>query len=369
MDKLWNWQQTEWPKFTYNDALVADIESKFRFESGHFLGAYSHVSNSDRDNLMIALISDESLKTSEIEGISLNRDSLQSSIRREFGLAYDHRSIPPAEQGIATMMRSLYLTYNHPLTHALLFKWHAMLTNGRTDLQNIGEYRTHSDPMQIVSGPIHTPKIHFEAPPSDQVTSEMDQFLTWFSDSHPNGPNPIPPLTRASIAHLYFVSIHPFEDGNGRIARAISEKCLAESLGHPTLIALSHTIHRHRKAYYDRLEFSNKSCEITGWIQYFSQTILEAQQYSTKQIQFLIQKTKLYDRIRGSLNPRQDKVVTRLFREGVDGFQGGLSAENYLAITRTSRATATRDLADLVEKGILTVTGNLKGTRYFLTLD
>ena len=182
------------------------------------------------------------------------------------------------------------------------------------------------------------------------------------------GEAPLPILTRAGIAHLYFVSIHPFEDGNGRIGRAISEKVISEGLGHAQLIALSLSINRGRKIYYELLERSNKGNEITAWLVYFAQTVLDAQAYSQELVEFLIAKTKFYDRLRGQFNERQDKAIARMMREGPSGFKGGLSAENYIRLTGTSRATATRDLQDLVEKKALVRTGALKGTRYHLPL-
>jgi Fic family protein len=222
--------------------------------------------------------------------------------------------------------------------------------------------------MQVVSGPIHEPIVHFEAPPSSRVKSEMDAFVGWFNDSAPNGAAPLPPLARAGMAHLHFVSIHPFEDGNGRIGRAIAEKALAQGLGQPTLIALAHTIERRKKAYYAALARANRSNEITDWLVYFAKTVLEAEALTVSRIEFLIAKTKFYDRFRGAFNARQEKVIARLFREGPEGFTGGLSAEKYIRITKTSRATATRDLADLTSKQALSRTGQLKGTRYHLNL-
>jgi len=196
----------------------------------------------------------------------------------------------------------------------------------------------------------------------------MDAFLEWFIDTSPSGKSPLPILTRAGIAHLYFVSIHPFEDGNGRIGRAIAEKAISEALGHPTLIALSQTINSRRSAYYDALEQVNKKLEITDWLLYFANTIIAAQESSQRLVEFLIAKTKFYDRLRGKFNERQEKAIARMMREGPAGFKGGLSAEKYIRITGASRATATRDLHDLVTIGALIRTGALKSTRYTLNL-
>ncbi len=365
---IWNWQQADWPHFIYDRKALDGLEAQFLRLAGESLGAFKHVSEADKNRLKIELISEEALKTSQIEGEILDRDSLQSSIGKQFGIKTDNRRIPPAEQGVAAMMVDLYKSFDMPLSHETLFEWHSMLMNGRRDLRTIGEYRTHADPMQVVSGAMHEPTVHFEAPPSSRMAFEMEAFIQFFEQSREGGKQALPALARAGIAHLYFVSIHPFEDGNGRIGRAIAEKSLAQSLGHPTLIALAYSIERNRKTYYEKLERYNKDTDVTGWLTYFAETILEAQDNTRKRIEFIIEKTKLYDRLRGKLNERQKKVIERMFREGIDGFKRGLSAENYIAITGAPRTTVTRDLNDLVAKGALTKTGQLKYTRYHLNI-
>jgi Fic family protein len=364
----WNWQQADWPHFQWDKDALAKIESQFLQQSGILIGALRHFSEDNRNLLVVDLITGEAVKTSEIEGEYLNRDSVQSSILHNFGLDTDNRRVKPAERGIADMMTDLYKHFDKPISHALLFNWHKMLTNGRRDLKDFGRYRTTKLPMQVVSGRLDKPNVHFEAPPSGEMKKEMEGFISWWKESAPDGRNPLPALTRTGIAHLYFVCIHPFEDGNGRIGRALAEKSLAECQGQPTLIALSQTIERNRKSYYAFLERSNKNNEITEWLVYFANTILNAQAYSIDLIDFLIEKTKIYDRVRGTLNERQEKVLARIFQEGMEGFKGGLSAENYISITGTSRATTTRDLQELVEKGILLKTGELKSTRYHLNI-
>jgi len=363
---IWNWQQADWPHFTYDHKALEGLEAQFLRNAGESLGAFKHVSEGDKNRLKVELISEEALKTSKIEGEILDRDSLQSSIGKQFGIQNDNRRIPPAEQGVAAMMVDLYRRFDTPLSHKTLFEWHRRLMNGRQDLRTIGAYRTHGDPMQVVSGTMHEPMVHFEAPPSSRMSEEMKAFIQFFEQSRKGGKQALPPLARAGIAHLYFVSIHPFEDGNGRIGRAVGEKSLAQNLGHPTLIALAYTIERNRKTYYEKLERYNKNTDVTGWLVYFAETILEAQDNTRKRIEFIIEKTKLYDRLRGKLNDRQQKVIERMFREGIDGFTGGLSAENYISITGAPRTTTTRDLNDLVAKGALTKTGQLKYTRYHL---
>ena len=364
----WNWQQPDWPKFRWESVPLAALEGQFLQQSGILIGSVKHLTDDDRAAVTIDIMTGEALKTSEIEGELLNRDSVQSSLRREFGLDTSDRRIPPAERGIAEMMIALYRDFADPLTNETLFAWHEMVVSGRRDIDAVGRYRDHEDAMQVVSGLIHKPTVHFEAPPSKDVPEEMQGFLDWFTSSSPGGATPLPALTRAGIAHLYFISIHPFEDGNGRIARALAEKALSQAIGQPSLIALSQVIQRSRAAYYDALEAANKRNEITGWLTYFAQTVLEAQEHSLALIDFLLAKVKFYDRFRDQMNERQARVIARMFREGIDGFTGGLSAANYITITGTSRATATRDLHELVAMGALTQTGMLKSTRYQLAI-
>ena len=364
----WNWQQSDWPNFRWSKNAVAKFEAQFLQNVGIQTGSAKHFDNETRQLVLVDMLTGEALKTSEIEGEILNRESVQSSILGHFGYPHEGKRVSPAERGISELMIDLHRNFDEMLTDETLFNWHRMVTNGRTDLKEIGAYRSQGDPMQVVSGVVYKPNVHFEAPLAHVMRQEMAAFIEWFADTGPTGGNPLPPLTRAGIAHLYFVSIHPFEDGNGRLARALAEKALAQSMGQPSLLALSSTIQRQRNAYYDALEKNNKETEITPWLEYFCRTVIEAQTQSQIMIDFLIEKTKLYDRLRGQLNDRQERALARLFREGLDGFKGGLSAANYITITGAPRATATRDLADLVEKGALFHTGTLKSTRYWLAI-
>jgi Fic family protein len=280
----------------------------------------------------------------------------------------DERRVRPLEQGIAEMMVDLYRSFSEPLSKEMLFRWHTMIVSGRHDLKDVGRFRTGTEPMQVVSGRIDAPRVHFEAPPSSQVPSEMNCLLEWFQRTRKDAQQPLSALTRAAVAHLYFESIHPFEDGNGRIGRAIAEKSLAESLGQPTLITLAATILLRRKTYYAALEAANKQNEITDWVAWFAGITIEAQRRTIALVEFLIDKTKLLDRLKGELNERQTKALLRMFREGPEGFQGGLSAGKYTAITGASPATTTRDLSDLVLKQALTRERELRHARYRLNV-
>lgn len=327
-------------------------------------GAFSSLTGSEQDQLRVQLLSDEALLTSKIEGEILDRESLQSSLQREFGLKEDRRKISAAEKGVSELLVDLYQQFDASLTDERLKHWHRILMQGRSDLE-IGSYRSGEDAMQIVSGPIHEPVVHYEAPPSDRLPAEISCFLQWFEKSRET----LPALARSAVAHLYFESLHPFEDGNGRIGRAISELSLSQSIGQPLLVSLSQTIEEKRKEYYDQLARGSRSNKIDDWVHYFSETIVSAQQISIAKVGFLVSKAKYFDRHETHLNVRQEKVIRRIFQEGLDGFQGGLSASNYRSISGASPATVTRDLDDLVKKGALIRRGQKKGTRYELNLE
>lgn len=363
----WIWKNADWPHYCYDKNVLERYESAFLHKAGMLHGALKHIADGDKQTLTIQIISDEALKTSEIEGKILDRESVQSSIQRHFGLKPARKNIPPAEHGISEMMVDLYTSCETPLDHETLFRWHMMLTEGRRDLSDIGRYRTGDDPMQIVSNRLHETHVHYEAPASKTVKREMDAFLKWFNASEHKKFSGA--LARAGIAHLHFESIHPFEDGNGRIGRAICEKSLSQNLGRPSLIALAQTIENDKKSYYAALQRNSRGeMDVTDWLLYFSQTLLSAQDRTQRTVDFLIAKIKFFERLSAKLNARQEKVVTRMFKEGIDGFKGGLSAENYIKITGAPRATATRDLHALVEMGALTRRGERRYTRYQLNI-
>ena len=360
----YNWQQSDWPDFKYDMTKIEDTLLSFAEKVGRVGGLLNGLPEDVHIKTVIDMMVAEAINTSEIEGETLRRDDVMSSIMNNLGLVQEKEHVRDKRAiGAAELMIDVRNSFADKLTQAKLFSWHQMIMKGSRGVKVAG-WRTHEDPMQVVSGAIGKRKVHFEAPPSTKMKAEMKQFIKWFKAKLRIGA-----LTHAGIAHLYFVSIHPFEDGNGRIGRAIAEKSLSMSLGHPTLISLSYMIEKHRKDYYRVLELNNKDQEITDWLIYFAKTILDAQNYTQSLINFLIEKAKFYDRLKAILNERQEKVIERMFREGVEGFKGGLSAENYIRITNTSRATATRDLKDLVNKGALNKTGQLKHTRYYLNIE
>jgi Fic family protein len=365
----WNWQLPDWPNFQYDKSRLDPEESRFLHSAGVVLGMIKHLDVGATEQLRIELLSNEVVQTSAIEGEILDRDSVQSSLRKQFGLQTDDRHVTPAERGISEMMVDLYRTFDQPLAHKTLHRWHRMLMEGRSDVRDSGRYRTHEEPMQVVSGRLDRITVYFEAPPSAVVQKEMDRFNEWFNRAAPVGDAFLPAITRAGIAHLYFVTIHPFEDGNGRIGRAVAEKALAQGLGRPTLLALADAIKRRQKDYYRVLHDASQTNEITPWLIWFADTVVQSQHSTQARAEFLIEKTKLLDRLRGQINPRQEKALLRMLEEGPEGFKGGMSADKYIRLTETSRATATRDLQDLVEKGGLIRRGELRHTRYFLPID
>jgi len=365
----WNWQDPDWPNFTWAGDRLAKAEALFLEGAGVVVGASKFFSAEARQDIGVEILSGEAIDTSAIEGEHLDRASVQSSIRRHLGLKTDLRRAHAAEAGIAEMMVDLFGNLPKPLDKEALFRWHALLMNGRRDIREVGTYRTHDDPMQIVSGPIHAPRVHFEAPPSAHVPREMDNFFSWLERTAPGGVAPLQPLARAGIAHLRFETIHPFEDGNGRIGRAIVEKVLAQGLATPAITGVSRALLRHREAYYRQLERASRDLGIGDWLLWFAAKAIEAQRLTLGQVEFVLEKSRLMDRLNGKLNPRQEKAVLRLFDAGLDGFKGGLSAANYMTITGAPTATATRDLGGLVEIGALRRTGERKSTRYYLNMN
>lgn len=364
--KIWNWQKNDWPNFSYNHDQIKDLEDEFFRRTHIALGTTKALSKEEHDILIVELATNETFKTSEIEGELLDRESLQSSIKRQFGLSADPKKSYPSEDGIAKLFYKNYTSFNQDLEHHTLHEWHAMLMDGNRTIETIGDYRKHKEAMQIVSGYIHKPNVHYEAPPSANVKAEMEQFIEWFNKSKNDDFYRYKPILRAAISHLWFVMIHPYEDGNGRISRTLVKKSLWQSLDSPFLIALSDTIFKGRKEYYNVLEAQNKSNNIDLWLQYFAKVLIDSVEYTEKKVNHILIKDRFFKQYLDSLNPRQLKVITKLFDAGVEGFKGGLSAHNYASITGATASTVTRDLQALVDLKVLRKVGRLKGTRYYL---
>ncbi len=367
---LYNWQQAHWPNFEYE---AARFEAHFGHLSemvGKSHGLWQGLAATQREDSIIELLVQEALKTSAIESEMISKPDLISSIRRNLG--YPTPSIvikDQAAQGIADLMVMSRKSFADSLTETMLFDWHRMLMRGNLRI-NIGQWRSHAEPMQVVSGAIGREQVHFEAPPSAQVPGEMKAFLAWFNASAADGSSPINnPIIRSAIAHLYFESIHPFEDGNGRIGRVIAEKALSQHFGRPVLMSLSTVIEADRKAYYSALQAAQSKSEVNDWIAYFGSVILAAQRDFGQTLAFSLKKAHFFAKNRSLMNERQQKVIARMLEHGENGFEGGMSARKYMAITKVSKPTATRDLQDLLEKNLLLSGGVGRGTNYQVNLE
>jgi Fic family protein len=362
---LYNWQQPDWPDFKFDPRTIEDALFAFAQETGHVSGMLNALPEELQLETITNMLIAEAIKTSAIEGEYISRQDVVSSIRNQLGLNVKPDPVKDKRaQGVSELVVDVRNTYKEELTNEKLFEWHKVLLKHSKGI-NLGTWRKDEAPMQVVSGSIGNEKVHFEAPPSSGVPYEMDRFMLWFNETAPGGKREIGKASvRAAIAHLYFESIHPFEDGNGRIGRAIAEKALSQTIGRPVLLSLSATIESNKSAYYNALETAQRSNEITGWMSYFVNTILEAQQQTRQLIDLTLAKTKFFDRFKNDLNERQLKAISKMLEAGPEGFEGGMTARKYISITRASKATATRDLQELVELGALVSEGKTRSIHY-----
>lgn len=360
----YNWQQPDWPSFVFDIVQLEDLLFDFVQREGKNSGLLQGLAEESMNEAIIEILVAEALKTSEIEGEYLNRKDVMSSIKRNLGVKkeplHDQKS-----EGAAELTVKVNNEFKQRLTKELLLEWHRILMKGYKRI-NIGQWRSGDEPMQIISGAFGKEKVHFVAPPSNKLPEEMGQFITWFNEHGISQNNLKHAPVRAAIAHLYFESIHPFEDGNGRIGRAISEKALSEAVGRPIMISLSKTIEQDKKKYYRALKEAQTSNEVTNWLKYFIEVIIKSQQNTEDLLVFILSKAKFFDKYSDKLNKRQLKVVNKMLNEGPKGFEGGMTAKKYISIAKTSKATATRDLQDLMEKDIMKQYGGGRSTRYEL---
>jgi len=366
----YNWQQKNWTHFEYDLDELEELSLKFIEKIGRVQGITKGLSHSTHAQTTINFLVSEAIKTSEIEGEFLSRQDVMSSVRNNLKVNTSHEHVKDVRaKGIGELVTNVQNSYQDNLTETVLFDWHKKLLQHESNLK-IGAWRTHSEPMQVISGAMGKERIHFEAPPSENIPKEMNQFINWFNETSPSGKKPIKNAgIRAAIAHLYFESIHPFEDGNGRIGRAIAEKALLQTINSVLLISLSTSIEANKKLYYKTLEESQKSNEITKWIQYFMNVIIDALDSSESIIHFTLKKGNLFSKYEALLNDRQLKAIRRMLDEGIDGFEGGMTARKYIGITKTSKATATRDLQYLLEIGVFKLLGKGRSTSYEINFD
>ena len=325
-----------------------------------------------RNTLIVDALAWDGWATSAIEGEFLSRSSLQSSLRRRLGLP-DEPGAPNGrrEQGLAEMLLSTMETWREPLTAETMKAWQRTLCGHRLDLDVVGEYRTGPEPMQVVSARA----VHYEAPPAAAVADEMARFVRWFNDSEPGGAQPIPAVQRAAWAHHHFVTIHPFEDGNGRIARQLAGKALMQGAESPIAPALATAIEQHRSQYYDALKAPQRFKEprLDAWLQHFAEMVAEGQAGMLSMARFAAAQAMFRDEYRDALSANQSKVAKRLFEAGPAGFLGGLSTKNYATIAKVPEQTAARDIADMVALGALRAiptprAGADRGVRFELAL-
>ncbi|MDP5199313.1 Fic family protein [Flavobacterium sp. DG2-3] len=365
----YNWQLPDWGNFKYDDSVIDSLCVDFAFEAGEIKGLIESLPTQIQQETILQFMISEAVKTSEIEGEFFSRQDIMSSIKKNLGIADAFDQVKDKNaQGIGKLMVTVRNSYSKKLDEPLIKEWHNILMEHSKGV-NPGKYRIGEEPMQIVSGAYGREVIHFEAPPSNFVPIEMEKFIKWYYNFEVKANDVKKALIKTSISHLYFESIHPFEDGNGRIGRTLAEKCLSESLNRPILMSISSTIEENKKQYYQSLKLAQRTNEITDWIFYFSSVILESQ-INAKQIVLLtLHKSKFMDRFKNEMNDRQTKAVLKMFGSNGSSFQGGMTAIKYVSITRTSRATATRDLQDLTEKKILKPKGEGRNRSYDLNLQ
>ena len=342
----------DWPQFRWDHEAIAEPLAAARHQQGRLIGRMEALGFALRGEAMLQTLTEDVLKSSEIEGEILDRDQVRSSIACRLGM--DIGALTPADrhvEGVVEMMLDATQNFNERLTAERLFGWHAALfPTGRSGMRKIivGAWRDDkSGPMQVVSGPIGREHVQYEAPAAGLLDARMTAFLEWF-----NGEDDIDPVLKAGLAHLWFVTIHPFDDGNGRIARAIADLQLARSEGSPQrFYSMSAQIRQERNAYYDILEATQKGdLDITGWLTWFLSCLGRAIDGAETILAGVLRKARFWDRYRtAGLNERQRDMLNRV----LNGFEGKLTSSKWAKIQKCSPDTALRDIADLVERGIL----------------
>jgi Fic family protein len=341
-----------WPDFQWDDGLLGPRLAAVRHRQGRLVGRMEALGFDLRSEAVLATLTVDVLKSSEIEGEILDKEQVRSSIARRLGM--DIGALAPTDrhvEGVVEMMLDATQRYAEPLTRERLFAWHASLfPTGRSGMTRIvvGSWRDdRSGPMQVVSGPYGRERVHYEAPGAARLQGEMTGFLNWFEAVTPHDP-----VLKAAIAHLWFVTIHPFDDGNGRIARAIADLALARSEQSPQrFYSMSAQIRLERRAYYDILEVTQKGgLDITSWLEWFLGCLDRAIAGAEDMLCGILRKARFWEAMKDQpLNARQRMVLNRL----LDGFEGKLTTSKWASLTKSSPDTALRDIADLVERGVL----------------
>ncbi len=350
------WQLKQWPKLSWSSESLLPLISQARLAQGKLLTKVASLGFKLSKEAQADILTEEAVTTSAIEGERLNRDSVRSSVARHLGLPAV--GLAPANRSVDGLVEALLDATQHydtPLTAARLKRWQAALfPTGYSGLRKIrtGQWRGPEQPMQVVSGAVGRERVHYEAPSGSRVEKEIKQFLAWWKASATREDG----LLRSGLAHLYFVTIHPFEDGNGRIARALTEMALAQDERQPTrYYSLSSQIMEERNAYYRVLETNQKGDgNVTPWLQWYLSCYTRAVEHAEQLIGDVLTKATFWQRhSQVNLSARQRKVLNRLLDAGRGGFQGGLTTRKYVAMAKVSRATAFREISELLEKGLL----------------
>ncbi len=355
--KKWIWQHEDFPNFKYDYSEIEPLVYNLIEKSGELKGRMSYLSRNEKDSFSIETSVNEIVSTSEIEGVDLQRDSVRSSLRKKLNIAFNREEDRSTKD--TDSLTELYIdsrSNKEKLSVDRLHHWHqAIFENYESVLYpvNKGTFRDHDD-MQIVSGSIGKEKIHYVAMPSAQISQSIQELIAYCNDSKENF------LVKSAVAHLWFEAIHPYDDGNGRIGRALTNYILSKDGGlNNKYYSISSAINQDRKGYYDMLEKTqnlmyNKNFDITKWIIWHTQSIEKSIGISIENIQIVVDKTRFYDKMRDiKLNDKQRKVVNRLLDAGEGSFEGGLTNKKYRALTKTNAVTASRHIKDLVNKGIL----------------
>jgi len=366
----WVWQSADWGKFAHDTAALMPALATARRAQGEVLGLAKALGMEEARNARTLIWVSESIATAEIEGEHLKPDDVRSSIARRLGMRGGKASRVRTTEGLLDMMQDATTGWGQPLTTERLLGWqNALFPAGYSSILQVlaGAFRAHAEPMQIVSGPVTKRVVHFEAPPSRRVPPEVERFLKWF-----NGPSrEMDGLLRAGIAHLWFESIHPFEDGNGRVGRAIADLALAQELESDSrLVSLSTELASEREAYYTELHAASRAeADVTRWLLWFCGRFEAACGRSSKLMHAALDRARYWGRhAAAGFDLNQQKVINRLLDAGPRGFEGDLTTAKYIGLTGVSRATAFRDLNALVIAGALGTVGIGKATRYFINL-
>lgn len=367
----WVWQHADWPHFHWQPGQLAALLRECGHAQGKLLGMLGSVSHAASAQNELDALLQNILTSSAIEGEQLNVGSVRSSLARRMGLeAMQDGQVTRRSEGLAELMMDATEQFAQPFTLARLLNWHHWLfptadASLAARALNVGALRG-DEPMQVVSGRLDQPTVHFEAPPRLGLEQALDDFLEWFEASR-NQPE-LDPLVRAGVAHFWFVTLHPFDDGNGRLTRAITDLALAQGEHQAVrFYAMSASILEDRAGYYHALESSQKATlDITAWLEWFLNTLLQSFQQAMARVDRVLHKTRFWQLHQGaSLSAEQVKVLNRLLDGGERGFEHGISAAQYQAVAKVSKATATRHLADLLEKNCLVrLPGGGRSTRY-----